>query len=222
MLYFRVGGAEDVVGVAEGSTVMTIEILSALRPARALWNEGRIIGQKLPLQPKHVWSIRVRLKMVENKRDLALFNMAVDSKLKGCDLVGLRVNEVYAADHLKERASVTQSKTRKSVSFEIAETTRLALERWIKDPEMISSEYLWPSPSTRARSSRCVNMPGSCATGFFRSGSSPVPMARIRCGARKSRRSTRRPKICAPCSCSWATPRWTAPFAIRASIWWMR
>ena len=145
MLHFRIGEAEDVVGVADGSTVMTIETLPALRPARAPWNKGRIVGQKLQLQPKHVWSIRVRLEMADNKRDLALFNMAVDSKLRGCALVSLRVNDVYAAGHVKERASVTQSKTRKPVRFEITETTRLALERWIKDPEMIGSEYLWPN-----------------------------------------------------------------------------
>jgi site-specific recombinase XerC len=145
VLHFWIGGAEDVVGVADGSTIMTIETLPALRPARAPWNKGRIVGQKLPLQPKHVWSIRVRLEMADNKRDLALFNMAVDSKLRGCDLVSLRVTDVYAAGHVKERASVTQSKTRKPVRFEITETTRLALERWIKDPEMIGSEYLWPS-----------------------------------------------------------------------------
>jgi site-specific recombinase XerC len=145
MLHFRIGGAEDVVGVAERSTAMPVEILPALRPVHAPWNKGRIVGQKLPLIPKHVWSIRVRLEMADNKRDLALFNMALDSKLRGCDLVCLRVNDVYAAGHVKERASVTQSKTRKPVRFEITETTRLALERWIKDPEMIGSEYLWPS-----------------------------------------------------------------------------
>lgn len=86
---------------------MTIETLPALRPSRAPWNKGRIVGQKLPLQPKHVWSIRVRLEMADNRRDLALFNMAVDSKLRGCHLVGLRVNDVYAAGHVKERASVS-------------------------------------------------------------------------------------------------------------------
>ncbi|PYF06282.1 phage integrase family protein [Rhodobacter viridis] len=131
--------------MAEGSTLMILETLPALRPPRAPWNKGRIAGQKLPLQPKHVWFLRVRLERTDNRRDLALFNMAVDSKLRGCDLVGLRVNDVTAAGHVKERASGTQSKTRKPVRFEITETTRLALERWIKDPEMIGSEYLWPS-----------------------------------------------------------------------------
>lgn len=83
--------------------------------------------------------------MAEDKRDLAQFNMAIDCKLRGCDLVCLKVNDVYAAGRLKERASVTQSKTRKPVRFEITETTRLLVERWIKHPEMIGCEYLWPS-----------------------------------------------------------------------------
>lgn len=124
---------------------MSINLLPALRPSRVPWNKGRIIGQKRPLLPRHVWSIRVRLEMAGNARDLALFNMAVDSKLRGCDLVGLRVRDVFAAGRVKERASVIQSKTGKPVRFEITETTRLSLERWIRDPEMIGLEFLWPS-----------------------------------------------------------------------------
>ena len=145
MLCFPVGKAEDVVGLADRREAMSIETLPALRLTRTPWNKGRIIGQKRPLLPKHVWSIRVRLEMADNKRDLALFNLAVDSKLRGCDLVCLKVNDVYAAGRVKERASVTQSKTHKPVRFEITETTRLSLERWIKDPEMFGCEYLWPS-----------------------------------------------------------------------------
>jgi len=68
---------------------MSVDLLPALRPARATWNKGRIIGQKRPLLPRNVWSIRVRLELANNGRDLALFNMAVDSKLRGCDLVCL-------------------------------------------------------------------------------------------------------------------------------------
>lgn len=124
---------------------MPIETLPVLRPTHAPWNRGRVVGQKRPLLPKHVWSIRVRLKLADDKRDLALFNMAIDCKLRGCDLVRLKVNDVHAAGRVKERASVTQSKTRKPVRFEIAETMRLSVERWIKDPEMIGCEYLWPS-----------------------------------------------------------------------------
>ncbi len=124
---------------------MSTDFLPIVRPDHPAWNKGRIIGQKRPLLPKHVWSIRVRLEMSGNKRDLALFNMAIDSKLRGCDLVCLRVREVFVAGRAKDRASVTQSKTGKPVRFEITETTRQSLERWIADPEMIGSEYLWPS-----------------------------------------------------------------------------
>ena len=113
---------------------MPAEFLPVLRPVRVPWNKGRIIGQKRPLLPRHVWSIRVRLEMAGNPRDLALFNMAVDSKLRGCDLVALRVRDVFAAGRVKERASMIQSKTGKPVRFEITETTRLSLERWIQDP----------------------------------------------------------------------------------------
>ena len=148
--------AEDVVGLVGRREVMSIETLPALRPTHAPWNKGRIVGQKRPRLPKHVWSIRVRLEMADNRRDLALFNRASDSKVRSCDLVCLKVNDLCAAGRVKERASVTQSKTRKPVRFEITETTRLSLERWIKDPEMIGCEYLWPSrlhasphPSTR-------------------------------------------------------------------------
>lgn len=124
---------------------MSIETLPALRSVGAPWNKGHIVGQKRPLLPKHVWSIRVRLEMGGNTRDLALFNMAIDSKLRGCDLVCLKVNDVYAAGRVKEGAAVTQSKTRKPVRFEITETSRLSLECWINDPETIGCEYLWPS-----------------------------------------------------------------------------
>ncbi len=145
MLKCPFGKGEDVAGMVDRRDAMSIETLPALRPTRVPWNKGRIVGQKRPLLPKHVWSIRVRLEMSDNKRDLALFNMAIDCKLRGCDLVCLKVNDVYAAGRVKERASVTQSKTRKPVRFEITETTRLSVERWIKDPEMIGCEYLWPS-----------------------------------------------------------------------------
>lgn len=124
---------------------MSADLLPALRPARVPWNKGLIIGQKRPLIPRQVWSIGVRLELAGNARDLALFNMAVDSKLRGCDLVSLWVRDVFAAGRVKERTSMIQSKTGKPVRFEITETTRLSLERWISDPEMVGNEFLWPS-----------------------------------------------------------------------------
>ena len=171
---------------------MSIATRPARRPTRSPWNKGRIVGQKRPLLPKHVWSIRVRLEMADNKRDLALFNMAIDCKLRGCDLVRLKVNDVYAAGRVKDRASVTQSKTRKPVRFEITETTRLSVERWIKVPEMIGREnFFGLAVSMPARTCRRASMRGSCATGFSRSDWNRAPMARIRCDARRLPRFTR-------------------------------
>ena len=89
--------------------------LPAIRALRPTWNKGRIVGQKRPLKPKHVWAIRVRLELAENHRDLALFNMAIDSKLRGCDLCRMQVVDVMASGQIKERASVLQSKTQKPV-----------------------------------------------------------------------------------------------------------
>ncbi len=124
---------------------MSDEQLAALRPPRPVWNKGRIVGQKRPLAPKHVWSIRVRLEMSGNRRDLALFNTAIDSKLRGCDLVRMKVRDVSAAGTVKERTSIVQSKTGKPVRFEITETTRHSLQRWIAASEMMGAEFLWPS-----------------------------------------------------------------------------
>ena len=118
--------------------------LPAVCPRKPAWNKGRIVGQKRPLAPKHVWAIRVRLEIAENVRDLALFNVAIDSKLRGCDLVTLRVADVYAAGQVKERASIIQSKTQKPVKFELTEGTRKSISVWLDDPAMIGSEYLWP------------------------------------------------------------------------------
>lgn len=90
---------------------MSSDLLPALRPDCVPWNKGRILGQKRPLMPRHVWFIGVRLGMAGNARDLALFNMAVDSRLRGCDHVALRVRDVLAAGRVKERALMIQGKT---------------------------------------------------------------------------------------------------------------
>lgn len=114
-------------------------------PSEKAWNNGRIIGQKRPLLPKHVWAIRVRLELAGAVRDLALFNIAIDSKLRGCDLVRLRVADIYSAASVKERASILQSKTKTPVRFEITEGTRKSLTDWIAHLLMSGHEYFWPS-----------------------------------------------------------------------------
>lgn len=123
---------------------MQDETLPALRPAKRSWNRGRIIGQKRPLLPRHVWAIRVRLEIAAATRDLALFNLAIDSKLRGCDLVRLKVTDVFAAGVVRERASILQRKTRQPVRFEITEGTRRSLLSWLASPSMEGCDYLWP------------------------------------------------------------------------------
>lgn len=123
---------------------MSILSLPMIIPSKRAWNRGRIIGQKRPLLPKHVWAIRVRLEIANADRDLALFNMAIDSKLRGCDLVNLKVADVYASGAIKERVSILQRKTQTPVRFEITEGTRKSLMKWIGNPLMSGHDFLWP------------------------------------------------------------------------------
>ena len=95
------------------------------------WNKGRLIGQKRPLRPREVWAIRVRLQLEQRRRDLALFNLAIDSKLRGCDLVQLRVDDVCVGSRVQDRATVIQRKTGRPVQFEITEQTRAAIRDWL-------------------------------------------------------------------------------------------
>lgn len=83
----------------------------ASRHQREPWNKGRLVGQKRPLKPKDVWTIRVSLQMEKRRRDLAMFNLAIDSKLRGCDVVALRVEDVAAGGYTADRVSVRQKKT---------------------------------------------------------------------------------------------------------------
>ncbi len=116
--------------------------LPAIRALRHAWNKGRIVGQKRPLKPKHVWAIRVGLELAENHRDLALFNMAIDSKLRGCDLVKMKVIDVMASGQVKERASVLQSKMQKPVRFKISEgTAPLSRNGWRMSSWLAQSTY---------------------------------------------------------------------------------
>ncbi len=95
------------------------------------WNKGKLTGQKPPLQPKHVWAIRTRLQLARRKRDLALFDLAIDSKLRGCDLVRLSVEAVAPHGYAIERTTVRQSKTGRSVRFELTEQTRQAVDDYL-------------------------------------------------------------------------------------------
>ena len=106
--------------------------LGAAGEKRRPWNKGKLIGAKPPLRPKHVWSIRTRLLLEGRKRDLALFNLAIDSKLRGCDVVSIRVEDVAPRGCALDRATVRQKKTGRPVKFELSDLTRQALEDYLQ------------------------------------------------------------------------------------------
>lgn len=109
------------------------------------WNKGRLVGQKAPLKLREIWGIRIRLQLADRTRDLALFNLAIDSKLRGCDLVGLRVFDIAQGKTILPRAMVMQRKTHRPVQFEITEQTRQSVASWIEKAHLCSDQYLFPS-----------------------------------------------------------------------------
>ena len=111
----------------------------------APWNKGRLVGQKPPLKIREVWAIRIRLQLANKVRELALFNLALDSKLRSCDLVRLRVRDIAHGTQVSKRAMILQQKTQQPVQFEITEQTRQALSAWIDQAQLASDDYLFPS-----------------------------------------------------------------------------
>ncbi len=125
---------------------MSNESVDAYKPHRLQpWNKGRMVGQKRPLRPKEVWAIRARLELGRSKRDLALFNLAIDSKLRACDLIALKPEDVCLGGHVRERTSIVQRKAGRPVQFEITEQTRKALEAWLAIRRAPPGGYLFPS-----------------------------------------------------------------------------
>ena len=109
------------------------------------WNKGKLIGQKPPLKLREIWAIRIRLQLKNDPRALAMFNLAIDSKLRSCDLVHLRVRDVYHGHSIAPRAMVFQQKTHQPVQFEITEQTREAHTSWIDHHHFRPDDYLFPS-----------------------------------------------------------------------------
>lgn len=109
------------------------------------WNKGKLVGQKAPLRLKDIWAIRVRLQLARRTRELAMFNLAIDSKLRACDLVKLRVNDICHGDRVSPRAIVMQQKTQRPVQFEITEATRDSVNAWRIEGRLSSGDFLFPS-----------------------------------------------------------------------------
>lgn len=108
------------------------------------WNKGQIVGQKLPLKPREVWGIRTRLEVASNLRELALFNLAIDSKLRACDLICIKVKDLTVSGVMRSRATVVQRKTGRPVQFELSEQTRASVQQWIASRKLLSSDFLLP------------------------------------------------------------------------------
>jgi integrase len=119
--------------------------LPAPKPNRIPWNKGKLIGAKPPLLARHVWSIRTRLQIEGRTRDLAMFNLAIDSKLRGCDLVGMKVEDVAPNGYALARATVRQRKTGHPVRFELTEQTRQAVDTYIREAGRRPGEFLFTS-----------------------------------------------------------------------------
>src|SRR5262249_8210632 len=119
------------------------ETSSAAGVPRPAWNKGKITGPKPPLRPSHVWAIRASLDLDKPTRDLAMFNLAIDSKLRGCDLVALRVGDVAPNGYAKDRANVRQQKTGRPVRFELTEPTRDAVDSYLRMTNRKAGEYLF-------------------------------------------------------------------------------
>ena len=119
--------------------------LEAKGVKREPWNKGKIVGQKAPFKPKDIWALRVRFQIENRIRELALFNLGIDSKLRGCDLVSLKVRDVSHGGQIASRAVVMQHKTQRPVQFEITAGTREALLEWIELAGIKSDDFLFPS-----------------------------------------------------------------------------
>jgi len=114
------------------------------------WNKGKLLGQKPPLKLKEIWAIRIRLQLDQRTRELALFNLAIDSKLRGCDLVAFRVHDVVQGSHVANRAIVIQKTTQRPVQFEITEQTRDAVGAWIATAHLKPEQFVFPSRVTKS------------------------------------------------------------------------
>lgn len=108
------------------------------------WNKGRLIGKKAPLRLNDIWAIRIHLQMAKDLRNLALFNLALDSKLRACDLVKLKVSDVAPNGEIGKRAKIIQQKTNQPVQFEITQQTRDSLKLWIQFANLSFHDYLFP------------------------------------------------------------------------------
>jgi integrase len=160
-------------------------IPSSSPPRSEPWNKGKLIGAKPPLRASHVWSIRTRLQLEKRTRDLALFNLAIDSKLRGCDVVAMRVDDVAPNGYTLDRATVRQKKTGRPVRFELTEQTRQAIDEYLRlNGRKLASSCSQVVVAT-AMASQHVNMHARLVSGSRASASTRSSSARTPCAEPK-------------------------------------
>jgi integrase len=152
---------------------------------RVPWNKGKLTGAKPPLRPKHVWSIRTKPQIEGRARDLAMFNLAIDSKLRGCDVVAIRVEDVAAGGDAADRATIRQRKTGRPVRFELSEQTRQAVDDYLRAADKRPGEFLFTGRRGPNRNMTTRHMRGSFPSGSVASGWTRGCLARIRCDAQR-------------------------------------
>jgi hypothetical protein len=178
------------------------------------WNKGLLVGQKKPLQPKHVWSIRVRLEIARTWGDLALSNLAIDSKLRACDLVKLRIDEVCSGAKTRDRATVVQKKTGDRCNSRLRSRRGPPLKLGCERSERLALDISSRANFMHALTYPPDNMPGWCIAGLIASVWKQSPMVPIRCGGRRSLRSIARLATFVLSSSSLAIQNWRAPSVI--------
>jgi site-specific recombinase XerD len=122
-----------------------METINSATSTRVPWNKGKLVGQKAPFKLREIWTVRVRLQMASQCRELALFNLAIDSKVRACDLIQLRVRDVCHGQNMASRALILQQKTQRPVQFEIMQPIRDAISAWIKKSALNAEDFLFPS-----------------------------------------------------------------------------
>jgi hypothetical protein len=154
---------------------------------REPWNKGKLVGQKAPLKLKEIWAIRVRLQLANRRRELALFNLAIDSKLRACDMVNLRVRDVCHGGGMASRAIVLQQKTQRPVQFETTEPTREAVSAWISHAGLTAEHSLFRAGFADRLICPLASTLELSILGSSSSVSTVLTTGRTRCGAPRRR-----------------------------------
>ena len=124
---------------------MGVSDLNSDARGRRPWNAGNMVGAKRLLKPRDVWAIRFFLDEHRRLRDRALFDLAIDSKLRGCDIVKMKIGDIVTSGAIRNRATVMQQKTRRPVQFELMTETRTTLLTWLNRRGGSLDDFIFPS-----------------------------------------------------------------------------